>query len=95
MPGRFRRQGKMPPLRVARASGLGDRLVALFLLGLALFNPPLLSVFDVGASFLGLPVLPLYLFGAWGGLVLALALVLRPSHENERSEEENEEGDRP
>jgi len=49
-----------------------DRMVALFLLGLVLFNPPLLRLFGVEGAILGVPVLYAYILGAWG-VVIALA----------------------
>ena len=45
------------------------RLVAIFLLGLVAFQPPLLSVFSIDARVLGIPILYFYLFVAWGLLV--------------------------
>jgi hypothetical protein len=50
------------------------RLVALFLLGFALFNYPLLAVFNHARLVLGVPLLFLYLFAAWA-LLIALAAV--------------------
>ena len=50
-------------------------LVALCAAGLALFNFPLLIVWDQAATVLGLPLLPTALFLIWAGLILALALV--------------------
>jgi hypothetical protein len=52
-----------------------DRLVAAFLLGVALFMPPIIPLFDSSALVAGVPLLYLYLFGAWGGLILILAVV--------------------
>lgn len=46
------------------------RLAALFVIGIAALYPPLLLAFNRSASFLGIPVLPLYLFTVWGMLVL-------------------------
>lgn len=46
------------------------RLAALFVLGVAALFPPLLGAFNRPGSFLGIPILPLYLFTAWGVLVL-------------------------
>jgi hypothetical protein len=46
-----------------------QRLVAIFLLGVALFLPPLLLVFNRPAMLLGIPVLYLYLFVAWAVLI--------------------------
>jgi hypothetical protein len=46
------------------------RLAALFVIGIAALYPPLLWAFNSPASFLGIPVLPFYLFTAWGILVV-------------------------
>ena len=46
------------------------RLAALFVIGVAALYPPLLGAFNRPGSFLGIPVLPLYLFTVWGALVL-------------------------
>ena len=48
-------------------------LVALAVAGLALFNFPLLIVWDQAATLLGLPLLPTALFLIWAGLIAALA----------------------
>jgi len=48
------------------------RIVSLFLLGLLLFNYPMLALFNVSQAVLGVPVLYAYLFAAWA-LVIALA----------------------
>jgi hypothetical protein len=52
-----------------------QRLVALCLLGVLLFNYPLLAVFNVKATVLGIPVLYVYFFVAWGVLIALMALV--------------------
>lgn len=54
----------------------GQRLVALFLLGLLLFNYPLLAVFNVPGTLLGIPVLYAYFFLAWAVLIALMALVI-------------------
>ena len=54
----------------------GQRLVALFVLGCLLFNYPLLSLFNVAADVLGVPVLYAYIFAAWALLVALMALVI-------------------
>jgi hypothetical protein len=54
----------------------GRRLIAAFLLGLVLFNFPLLAVVEAAESWFGLPPLVVYLFGAWGLLILLLVLVV-------------------
>jgi hypothetical protein len=46
-------------------------------LGGLLFSYPLLAVFDVPATVLGVPVLWAYLFVAWAALVVVMALAVR------------------
>ncbi|MFP4079193.1 MAG: hypothetical protein ACLFTM_00905 [Ectothiorhodospira sp.] len=73
-----------PPQRARPASGARERYVAAFLLGLVLFFPPLLAVFDAPARPMGIPLLFLYLYGAWLGLILVIVLVaLRSVHTDE------------
>jgi len=64
----------LPPSR------LPGRLLALTLLAALLFMPPLVSLFDRPGEW-GLSRLPLYLFGAWGLVILAAALLLESSDE--------------
>ena len=47
------------------------RLAALFVIGVAALYPPLLITFNRPGNCLGIPVLPFYLFAAWGMLILA------------------------
>ncbi|WP_205754991.1 hypothetical protein [Azoarcus sp. DD4] len=53
----------------------GQRLVAVFLIGLLLFNFPLLSLFDRAEPLFGLPMLLVYLFVVWGGLIAVVAWI--------------------
>jgi hypothetical protein len=53
------------------------RLAALFVVGIAALFPPLLGAFNRPGSFLGIPILPLYLFTAWCVLVLLGWLLTR------------------
>lgn len=53
----------------------GQRLVALFLLGNLLFNYPLLALFNQPRMVLGIPMLYVYVFGAWAVLIALLAYV--------------------
>lgn len=53
----------------------GQRLVALFLLGNLLFNFPLLALFNKPDTVLGIPLLYVYVFAAWGLLIALLAIV--------------------
>ncbi len=56
-----------------------ERLVALALLGLLLFNYPLISLFSSEGRVLGIPVLYAYLFGAWTTVIALIALIVRRS----------------
>ncbi len=51
----------------------GQRLVALFGAACLLFNFPLLAVWDRDALVMGLPLLPVALFGIWAVLIVLLA----------------------
>ena len=55
-----------------------ERMGGLFLLGVLVFNPPLLDVFDAGEGVMvfGVPLLYVYLFLAWAVLIALMALVL-------------------
>jgi hypothetical protein len=54
----------------------GERLIALFIFGCVLFNYPVLSLFNVAAETLGVPVLYAYIFAAWALLVALMALAV-------------------
>jgi hypothetical protein len=53
------------------------RLVAVGLLGLALFNFPLLAVFDTDGIVAGVPALWAYLFVVWALVIAVLAWIAR------------------
>jgi hypothetical protein len=52
-----------------------SRFIALCMLGLVLFNFPVLALFNVDATVLGVPLLYAYLFAAWGFLIALMAYV--------------------
>ena len=54
----------------------GPRLASLFLLGVLLFNYPLLALFNVRGAVLGVPILYAYLFAAWAVLIALVAIVM-------------------
>jgi hypothetical protein len=56
----------------------GRRLVGLFLLGMLLFNFPILLLFNRPTMILGIPGFYLYLFGAWS-LIIFLTLIISRS----------------
>lgn len=49
------------------------RLVGLCMLGCLLFNYPILALFNRPASFLGIPALYAWIFGAWTVLIVLMA----------------------
>lgn len=53
------------------------RLVALAVLAFLLFNYPLLRLFDVDLVVLGVPLVWLYVFTAWGTLIALVGLTMR------------------
>jgi hypothetical protein len=52
-----------------------QRFMALCMLGMVLFNYPILALFNVSGSLFGVPVLYAYLFIAWAALVALMAYV--------------------
>ncbi|HYL88327.1 MAG TPA: hypothetical protein VEU32_06125 [Burkholderiales bacterium] len=48
------------------------RFVALCMLGLVLFNFPVLALFNVGGNVFGVPVLYAYIFAAWALVIVLL-----------------------
>ena len=53
----------------------GRRFVALCMLGLLLFNYPILALFNVTGTFFGVPALYAYIFVAWAALIALMARV--------------------
>lgn len=53
-----------------------QRLVALCILGVVLFNYPMLALFNVAATAFGVPVLYVYIFSAWSLLIACMAYVV-------------------
>jgi hypothetical protein len=54
----------------------GQRLVAVFLIGFVLLNYPILSLFDRSAAVFGVPLLFLYIFAAWAGIIAVMAWII-------------------
>ena len=59
-----------------RRSIRGQWLICIFLLGVILFNFPVLAVFNVDAALFGIPALFAYLFLAWALLILLMYLAI-------------------
>jgi hypothetical protein len=53
----------------------GHRFVALWMLGVVLFNFPILALFNVPGAVFGVPVLYAYLFVAWAALIALMAFL--------------------
>lgn len=49
------------------------QLVAIAILGALLFNYPILALFNRPGTFLGIPLLYAWIFGAWAGLIALMA----------------------
>jgi hypothetical protein len=53
----------------------GQCFIALCMLGMLLFNYPLLALFNVSGTFFGVPALYAYLFIAWAVLIGLMAFI--------------------
>lgn len=53
----------------------GQRFIALCMLGMVLFNFPVLALFNATGTLLGVPVLYAYLFAAWAAMIAVMALL--------------------
>jgi hypothetical protein len=53
------------------------RLVGLFLLGFLLFNYPILSLINLEAFWLGIPVLYFYMFFVWAVIIAMIGIITK------------------
>ena len=53
----------------------GQRFVAVCMLGILLFNYPILALFNVTGDLLGVPVLYAFMFVAWAALIALMAWI--------------------
>ena len=67
-----------------KSGSRGERSIALFLLGILLFNPPLLSIFGADVAFGGVPLIYIYLFLAWAIFILLIGLTSEAGQERRR-----------
>lgn len=58
----------------------GHRFVVLCMLGLLLFNYPILALFNVNGTVFGVPWLYAYIFFAWALLIALMAVVAESDH---------------
>ena len=57
-----------------------QRFVALCMLGVLLFNYPILALFNVSGVLFGVPVLYAYIFIAWAALIALMAWIAESLH---------------
>jgi hypothetical protein len=57
-----------------------ERFIALCMLGVVLFNYPILALFNVSGTLFGVPVLYAYIFIAWIALIGLMAWVAESGH---------------
>jgi hypothetical protein len=57
----------------------GQRLGAVCLVSFLLLNYPVLALFNVSVTALGIPLLYLYIFAAWSVIVALMALIIEGS----------------
>ncbi len=68
-----------------------EKTIALFLLGLILFNPPFLNIFNASAqaSLFQIPVLYIYIFSAWIFLIVLVARAAKSAEPPEPSRQKD------
>jgi len=76
---------------MSRPSVTGEGLFFLFLLGVFLFNPPLLSIFDIPRQLFGVPLLYIYLFACWGALLLLVAFIIEKGGDADELQDSGDE----
>ena len=77
---------------MTRDSKINKRLVALFLLGFALLNYPLMSLFKLEVLIFGLPLLYAYVFGVWCLLIGLTALLMVTATKDPTDDSDNSGG---
>ncbi|MGD8948121.1 MAG: hypothetical protein PVI62_15760 [Desulfobacterales bacterium] len=60
---------------MTRDENKNKRLVGLFLIAWVVFNFPILSLFNLDRMIFGIPLLYVYIFGAWALLIVLMALI--------------------
>jgi len=65
------------------------RLIALSLLGCVLLNYPILSLFNLNITVMGIPLLYLYIFTVWLLLIILIALATKSSCKDAEMQRKN------
>jgi len=66
-----------------RPNVTGESLFFLFLLGVFLFNAPLISIVDLPRQVFGIPLLYVYLFSSWAALLVLVAVIVERGGDEE------------
>lgn len=74
-----------------RPSVTGESLFFLFLLGVFLFNAPLISIVDLPRQAFGIPLLYVYLFASWGALLVLVAFIVERGGDEETEQAPRED----
>jgi len=70
-----------------KRSGISsERIVGLLILGILMFSPPFILIFDKPVLVAGIPLLFLYLFLAWAALIALMMLVVERTQVNAEQE---------
>jgi membrane protein implicated in regulation of membrane protease activity len=72
-----------------------DLLVALFALGIVLLSWPLLTAVNHPRALFGIPLLVLYLFVVWAGIIGAVCWVVRRAETGDSPSDDRPPGSRP
>ena len=64
-------------------SGLGAKLLVLFVLAALVLNFPVLAIWNRGVTLGGIPILYLYLFAVWAGGIVVVAALTRHRRDDE------------
>jgi hypothetical protein len=54
----------------------GQKLIAIFVMGLLLLNYPVLAIFNINGLVFGIPILYLYIFVTWAVLICLTIIVM-------------------
>lgn len=74
----------VPDNAASHAAHRNDRLIALFLLGVVAFTPPLLRVFGSTVTVFGWPLLFIYIFLIWAVVVVLIAVDVESRNEDNK-----------
>lgn len=71
--------------RSLRHRKIRDRALILPVIGLFLLTPPVAGIFEIHADIAGVPVILVYVFSVWAGLIAVAAILYRPLRDADRT----------